>query len=263
MTYDSTKKSAIKKKNIKYNLNYISSSIKTKAFLGTIEKDASAKYGFHKKEKFRAEAIAKYFVKKKFKHLLDIGSGDQKAAEFFFKKKKKIDIIELKNSYYFKKPKKFLNKMIYGDFSKIKGLQKYDGIWCSHTLEHQSNVQIFLEKIYSTLKVNGYLCIIVPPRKPFIISGHLNLFNPGLLIYRLILAGFDCKKAELIQYDYNICIIIKKDKKKVKKNLRMDVGDLKKLKNFFPFSVNEGFNGDIMKANISSKIYNLILKNEI
>ena len=109
---------------------------------------------------------------------------------------------------------------MYGDFSKVKSLQKYDGIWCSHTLEHQQNIQIFLEKIYNTLKVNGYFCIIVPPRKPFIISGHLNLFNPELLIYRLILAGFYCKKAEIIKYDYNIYVIIKKVKKKIKKKIK-------------------------------------------
>lgn len=77
-------------------------------------------------------------------------------------------------------------------------------------LEHQLNPNIFLKKVYSVIKEDGYLCIIVPPRKPIIVGGHVSIWNAGLLMYHLIHAGFDCSNASIFQYDYNIGIIIKK-----------------------------------------------------
>lgn len=252
------------KKKVKYKFKYNSSALKKNinSILGTVEKDSSGFFGKHKrKENFRGQMIIDFFGKKKFSNLLDIGGGSGHASIYLKDKyKKKIDLIELENSYYLNelKSKKKFNKIIIGNFLKKK-LKKYDAILCSHVLEHQENIKLFVDKISSTLKEGGYLCIIVPPRKPFIISGHLNLFNPGLLIYRLILSGLNCKKAQVIQYDYNICIILKKKSIKLPK-LRGDIGDLDKLKNFFPLKISEGFNGDIMSVNFNKKF---LKKNKI
>ena len=123
-----------------------------------------------------------------------------------------------------------------------KKVKKYDAILCSHVLEHQENILIFLDKIYNSLKENGYLCILVPPRKPFIISGHVNLFNPGLLLYRLILSKMNCKKAQVVSYDYNICIILKKKSIKLPKILKLDADTLDFLffRKFSYFINNDG-----------------------
>jgi SAM-dependent methyltransferase len=239
------------KDKVRYNLTYRSSAFKTyKAKLGTIENDAAGFYGKHHPEKFRGALIFKEFCKFKFKSVLDIGAGDLNASNEFLKLGKKVDVVELSNSYYFKKSK-LINKVYIGDFQKIKFKKKYDAIWCSHVLEHQLNPNLFLKKIYKTIKENGILCIIVPPRKPFIISGHVSLWNGGLLLYHLILAGFDCSKAKLIQYDYNIVVILKKKKINKFPKLRMDVGDLDLISKFFPKKIYEGFNGDIMRINFS------------
>jgi SAM-dependent methyltransferase len=245
------------KEKTNYNFKFKSTAIqkKIKGILGTIEKDASGFFGKHKlKENFRGEKIIDYFGRKNFKNLLEIGAGDGKASLYLIDKyEKKVDLIELENSFYFKKlkSKKKFNKIIIGNFLNKK-LKKYDAILCSHVLEHQENIKLFLDKIFHNLKENGYLCIIVPPRKPFIISGHVNLFNPGLLIYRLVLSKMNCKSAQVLSYDYNICIIIKK--KTIKRpKLRGDIGDLDKLQKFFPFKISEGFNGDFMHVNFSKK----------
>ena len=239
------------KEKVKYNLIYKSSAFKTnKATLGTIENDAAGFYGKHYPEKFRGELILKDFCKFKFTSVLDIGAGDLKASKEFLRLGKVVDVVELSNSYYFKKSQK-INKVYVGDFQKIKFKKKYDAIWCSHVLEHQLNPNLFLKKIYKTIRANGILCIIVPPRKPFIISGHASLWNGGLLLYHLILAGFDCSKAKLIQYDYNIVVILKKKKINKFPKLRMDVGDLDLISKFFPKKIYEGFNGDIMRINFS------------
>lgn len=249
------------KNKIKYIFEYKSSAIKKPipGVLGTIEADASAFFGKHIKENFRGEFVIDYFGKKSFSNLLEIGGGDGKASLHLIKKfKKKVDLIELENSYYLKKlkEKKKFNKIIIGNFVKKK-LKKYDAILCSHVLEHQENIKIFLDKIYDSLKENGYLCIIVPPRKPFVIGGHVNLFNPGLLLYRLILSKMNCKKAQVISYDYNICVILKKKSIKLPK-LRYDLEDIDKLKKFFPFKIKgDGFNGDFFSVNFDK---NFLLK---
>ena len=240
-----------KRDRVKYKLMYTSSAFKTnKAILGTVEKDAASFYGKHSPEKFRGELILKEFCKFKFTSILDIGAGNQKATNEFLKIGKTVDVVERTNSLYFKKSSK-VNKTYIGDFQKINFKKKYTAIWCSHVLEHQLTPHLFLKKVYSTMKENGALCIIVPPRKPFIIGGHTTLWNGGLLLYHLILAGLDCSKAKLIQYDYNIVVILKRKKIKKFPKLRMDFGDLNLISKFFPKKISEGFNGDIMRVNFN------------
>ena len=107
---------------------------------------------------------------------------------------------------------------------------------------------MFLKKIHGLLNENGYLAITVPLRKPFIVGGHVSLWNAGLVLYNLILAGFDCSEyCDILQYDYNIGIIIKnKNIKELPDNLSMDKGDIEKLSQYFPFEAKESFNGDIL-----------------
>jgi len=66
----------------------------------------------------------------------------------------------------------------------------------------------------------------------------------------LVLAGFDCSNyCKIIQYDYNIGIIIKKQKIELPTQLSMDTGDIELLSSYFPFEVKHNFNGDIMNFN--------------
>ncbi|MFY0650409.1 MAG: hypothetical protein JXQ96_00180 [Cyclobacteriaceae bacterium] len=107
--------------------------------------------------------------------------------------------------------------------------------------------------MHSLLKEGGYLSIVIPPRKPFIVGGHVSMWNGGLLIYHLILAGFDCSNIQLLQYDYNIGIVLKKRSIEPFPSINYDLGDIDILKEYFPFEAAEGFNGDIMSLNIENK----------
>lgn len=239
-------------KKSNYNIQYISSSLNYEpinAELGTIEKDSHGLLGKFDKENLRAEKILNKFLKLEFKTVLDIGAGALQHTDLFLKNKKIVDICDYGNSVYYNNRvivENIRNKYI-GDFNKINFNNKYDAIWCCHILEHQVNVNIFLKKIHSLLNEGGYLAIIVPPRKPFIVGGHVTLWNAGLVLYNLILAGFDCSEECYIkQYDYNIGIIIKKKSiDKFPKGLSMDKGDIELLNKYFPFDVKHGFNGDI------------------
>lgn len=135
-----------------------------------------------------------------------------------------------------------------GDFCDIQFDKKYDLVWCCHVLEHQLNVNLFLQKIFEVS--NKFITVTVPPLKHEIVGGHLTLWNSGLLLYNLIMAGFDCKQARIFQYGYNISLITPKIEAKLP-ILNRDAGDIEKLNKFFPINVKQGFNG----KNIGSYIY--------
>jgi len=123
-----------------------------------------------------------------------------------------------------------------GNFNKIKIPKQYDGVWSSHCLEHQLNVNAYLKKVASCCKEGGYICITVPPLKHTIVGGHVTLWNAGLLIYNTVLAGLDCTNAKIKTYGYNISIIVKK-KSFIMPELHFVGTDLGLLKQYFPSDI--------------------------
>ena len=251
-----------KKSKINYDLKYFSSSVdKTNAELGTVESDVSGKFGRWNSEPFRSSKLAEIVnLYSGINSVLDIGAGNLLASSFFVNSGKLVDICDFEDSVYISEKalnSVDINKKYIGDFCHLEFDGKYDMIWCSHVLEHQLNVQDFLEKLVSLVNPDGYIALSVPPRKPFIVSGHINLFNPGLLLYRLILSGLDCSESKCFQYDGNICFFSKINKINLPK-LNYDAGDIEKIKKYFPFEVSEGFNGDFMNCNLTSEEYRII-----
>lgn len=242
-----------------YVTKYTSTTSNCKAKLGTIESDVSGFLGNFRQEKFRAEFIFNKFVQLDFTSVLDVGAGALKHTKAFIEHGKTVDISDYGSSVYFKEHETetlavISNKFI-GDFNEIDFGKTYDAVWCSHILEHQLNVNSFLRKIHSLLNEDGYLAIIVPPRKPFIVGGHATLWNAGLVLYNLVLAGFDCSyECHIHQYDYNIGVIIRKRTiHALPSELSMDKGDIELLSKYFPFDARHNFNGDIMKMSTTSE----------
>jgi hypothetical protein len=83
-------------------------------------------------------------------------------------------------------------------------------IWCSHCLEHQLNPGEFLQKLFFDLEEDGLLALTVPPPKTQIVGGHVTAWNDAVLIHQLIMAGFDCKRADVWRYGYNISAVMRK-----------------------------------------------------
>jgi hypothetical protein len=77
-------------------------------------------------------------------------------------------------------------------------------------LEHSRNPGKFLDKVHSVLREGGLLALNVPPLKAQITTGHVTLWNPGLLLLNLVRAGFDCSQARIRQEGYNIGVILQK-----------------------------------------------------
>ena len=176
-----------------------------------------------------------------FNTVLDVGSGDGTHANAFRKLGKDVTTISLIE------PADIIGDYTWTDHFRYRS---FDCIWASHVLEHQLDVNEFLEKCYSNLDDNGILAITVPPYKPNIVGGHVTLWNAGLLLYNLILAGFDCSEAMVKTYGYNITVIVRKKFADIDSlDLHYDKGDIEKLAHLFPMEVEQGFNGNIDEVN--------------
>ena len=113
------------------------------------------------------------------------------------------------------------------------------------------NTHEALRNIHNVLRVNGVLAITVPPLKHQIVGGHVSLWNAGLLLYRLVLAGFNCRHAAVHTYDYNCSVIVRRDPIDLHNiKLNNDAGDLETLAQYLPVKVvGDSFDGVISNLN--------------
>ena len=180
-------------------------------------------------------------------NVLDIGCGDMWYTKYMTDKLLIVDTCDL-----------FGNVTYLGDYNSLHIDKEYDGVWAANILEHQLNINNYLRKLKLNIKDNGVLCVSVPPLKHTIDSGHVSLWNAGLLLYNLVLAGISCHNAKIKKYGYQISIIIPKVKKFDidSVSLTYNVGDLKTLTQYFPAGVIQQtirsagkFAGDIKEYN--------------
>lgn len=197
---------------------------------------------------FAGETLQYLIENHEFNSVLDIGSGEGKHSDVFKKFSKIVTSIDYGRSVYFNK-RNDGHTCVFGDYYTYEFDNKFDAIWASHVLEHQPNPNLFLKKIHSDLKEGGILAITVPPLKHEIVGGHVTLWNAGLLIYQLVLAGFNCKNIAIKSYGYNVSVVLKKDSITSYPELDFDKGDIKRMINFFPDNFSEPFNGDIKLLN--------------
>ena len=232
---------------------YTSSAHTGNLRLGTVEREASGANGRFAPEAVRGERILQELLTREFQTVLDIGAGALEHSSILIDAGKTVDTCDFGTSDYarVRRASTQVRKEYIGDFNDLEFPDKYDAVWCSHILEHQVNPNLFLRKLHTVVKDDGIIAIVVPPRKPFIVDGHVSLWNAGLLMYHLVLAGFDCSRDVWIrQYDYNIGVIVRKRNippDVFPRDLCMDTGDLQKLAKFFPadLDMSKGSNGDI------------------
>lgn len=170
--------------------------------------------------------------------MLDLGAGSGVHTQMFRKHGRKVSALDISASPNFKPD-------FVGDFMKLKFDEPFDCIWCCHVLEHVPNVRTFLQKIQRDLREGGILAITVPPAKHEIVGGHITLWNAGLLLYNLVLTGFDCSDAAVKTYGYNVSVIVPK------RTIAEPLGTkpFKDLQPYFPIAAPPGFDGRIRSVN--------------
>lgn len=206
-------------------------------------------------------ALEKLLAEYSFHTVLDVGAGAQHHARAFARHGKAVTAVDFGSSVYHRqKPAGQGGEIveILGDFNQLTFDSTFDCVWASHVLEHQLDVHRFLCKLVGLVREDGLLAVTVPPLKHEIVGGHVSLWNAGLLLYRLVLAGCDCSEARVLAYGYNISVIVRKrtipDLHAL--GLEQDAGDIRKLRAFFPpgiaFHSNElddPFDGNLSRIN--------------
>ncbi len=181
-------------------------------------------------------------LKYKFETVLDVGAGSLRHSEKFQRAGKIVTALDLGGSVYFNEMETTSEpgiELILEDFMFYKSVRKWDLIWASHILEHQTDVGNFLKKIISFCSEGGYICLTVPIPHRNLWSGHLSLWTPGLLVYNLVVCGVDASNAEVVFGNGEFSVILSPKKVPLPENLVFDQGDLGKLKHLLPPWVHE------------------------
>jgi SAM-dependent methyltransferase len=186
--------------------------------------------------------VAKY----RFSTVLDIGAGAGTHAQHLRGTGRAVTTISLSDDYGV--PPDRVEDFLNAEFDDT-----FELVWCSHVLEHQRNAGAFLERAYAVLRPGGILAVTVPPLKDEVVGGHVSLWNGGLLLYNLVLAGFDCRHAAVRTAGYNISVVVRK-RLAVLPRLRMDEGDIERLAQFFPLDARQGFDGRIGELNWNAEL---------
>lgn len=180
--------------------------------------------------------------------VLDVGPGNCFAMDAFMAHGHRAIGIGLDLNSYITEENREKFDLIEGDYLCHEFDAPFDAIWASHVLEHQPNPHGFIQKAHRDLKEGGWFFVLVPPMKAEIVGGHLNLFNNGLLLYQLVVGGFDCSKAMVTKCGYNIVTFVRKKSFELPA-LRYDSGDLETLAPYFPFPIAQNTNGLNLESN--------------
>lgn len=181
---------------------------------------------------------------KSLKTFLDIGMGKGQILKWLSEKEKictgigvemesyGANIEEIKQKYGISIVECNAEKMPFENNS-------FDGIIMSHVLEHCYNIQLILKEVSRVLSNDGWLFIFVPPHENIVCAGHLNAgWSVGQLMYVLLVNGYNVKNGKFIQYGYNICGFVQKNKIPLPP-LRGDKGDIYILQKngYFPLPI--------------------------
>ena len=210
---------------------------------------------------FSGLAIQKLLDEYEFDTVLDLGSGEGLHSDAFMRHGKAVTAIDFGRSVYFQKRQGTPGlETIVADFNDLVIERQFDCVWCSHVLEHQLNPHLFLRKVHGATREGGVLAVTVPPLKHEIVGGHVSLWNAGLVLYHLVLAGFDCSAARVLGYGYNISVIVRKRSVSVLPGVAFDAGDIRKIRGSLPAQlayrsndVDDPFCGDIPELNWISR----------
>ncbi|MGB1235301.1 MAG: class I SAM-dependent methyltransferase [Planktomarina sp.] len=199
------------------------------------------------------EDIARQALTHDFQSVLDVGAGNLCASAAFVRAGKTVSATVNNSAHYdvhaLRDDITFHENVQIENF-KLPG-QTFDAVWCAHVVEHTMNPGLAIQSMRDLLNDDGVLFLSVPPFKDQVVGGHLSVgWNLGILIYFLLMSGFDVKNGSFVWHGYNVTAFVRKAPKQ-KFNVMGDAGDIEKLRPYFPDALNakQGFEGRIENIN--------------
>ena len=186
--------------------------------------------------------------------LLDLGAGRCEATRLFAQAGCRVTALGMRFDRYLDGPARAELETLGvhledSSFEAYTESEPFDALWVSHILEHQRNPGWFLEQCLDLLRPGGWLLLSVPPSKTQVVSGHVNVWFPGLLLYHLVLTGLDCSKIHMAKIGYNIAAFVQNNRRPLPP-LTFDLGDIELLADRFPDGLDyAGFEGEFEQLN--------------
>lgn len=191
------------------------------------------------------DEVTRYFVDRYVpESLLDVGCGSGPVWPIFVSMGVAVTGIDLVPTSLIR-PEVLGRPISYieADFLRWQTPRRYDAVYSSHTIEHAPDTERFLTTFFEALVPGGAFCLIWPPPKPAIVSGHVHVFNVGLMLYNLVRLGVNCRNVEMVRCGYCLAVMGRYERFAVPA-LTHNEGDLDLLAPFFPFRASQGFDGD-------------------
>ena len=199
------------------------------------------------------EDIANQALTKDFKSVLDVGAGNLCASLAFAQHG--IDTHATVNHPEHYDVLDFDEKITFHQDVNIENFelpgQTFDAVWCEHVVEHTMNPRLAIQSMRNLLNDDGWLFLSVPPFKHQVVGGHVSIgWNIGVLMYFLLLSGFDVKNGNFSWHGYNVTAFVRKTPK-VKFDIVSDAGNIERLAPYFPpeLQVHQGFDGLLHQVN--------------
>lgn len=191
-----------------------------------------------------------------FDSIIDIGAGNLCATNLFIENGRQTVATVNDPAHYnmtaVPDNLKLIADINIEDYADPTMMGKFDAVWLAHVLEHTLNPGMALRTVHDLLKEDGWLFISVPPFKHQVVGGHVSVgWNLGILMYVLILTGFNVREGSFIWHGYNVSAFVQKTARPENYHLISGIGDIEKIAHLFPAAVGarQGFEGNLKSVN--------------
>ncbi|MEW4528561.1 class I SAM-dependent methyltransferase [Maioricimonas sp. JC845] len=191
----------------------------------------------------RDDVVADFVERYPFDTVLDVGCGRGSCFRGLASKGARVSGIDILpaaqvNTATGARPAEFMC----GNVLDVEPNRQFDAVIASHVIEHMPDTERFLRRFFGWLRPGGAFCLIWPPPKSGVVGGHVHLFNHGLMLYHLVRIGIDCRTVRMVQAGYSLAVMGRHERFDVPP-LIYDEGEIALLAEYFPFPVQENFDG--------------------
>ncbi|MCO5733859.1 methyltransferase domain-containing protein [Rhizobium sp. SSA_523] len=156
-----------------------------------------------------ALALAKLFDRFEFETVLDLGPGWQERAAAMLAAGRAVTTVLPEEAEADGAPQALSIRR--GTIHSALLPVSFDCIIAAHVLHRERDPQRFLRRLHDLLPERSILAITVPALRYPMLHGELSIWSAGLLLYHLILAGFNCGEAKVLTQGEEISVILEKE----------------------------------------------------